>query len=206
MNWEMFIEEIVKYFLGISVITAGMTYVVKVVIKLLMDRNLEKYKTELSKEINLEIEHAKKEFERLNKESEIKFSKLHEERANAIKELYKRLVEVEIFFRTFYSQNFDKFNRYYKFSVSTEHLFTKISDFVEFYEVNKLLFSDEAYNALSILHDAFNLVYISNTKMLDDMKSKDELRQGCECILDIIIPEQKALLEREFRSNIGVRS
>lgn len=204
MDWNTLFVDIVKYFLSISVITAGIAYVIKTIFKLYMDRNLEKYKIELGKEINIEIEKAKREFDRLNKENEIKFSRLHKERANAIKELYKRLVEVEICIRTFYSQNFEKFNRYYKPNIQPEGMFSSISNFVEFYELNKILFSDEAYKALSILHDAFNLIYLSNTEMLEDIKNNQDLQKGLEQILNSIIPGQKELLEKEFKKSIGV--
>lgn len=78
------LEGILYYFGSITVITGGIVFLAKLSINYFTDKGIEKYKTSLNKEVEL----FKSDLKIKESQSQIKFSKLHEERGHAIKELY----------------------------------------------------------------------------------------------------------------------
>jgi hypothetical protein len=74
-----FIQDFLTYITSLSIITLALGYLAKVFIENYFNKGLKKYEAELSTII---------------KQDEIRFSKLHEERALIIKEIYNNLVDL----------------------------------------------------------------------------------------------------------------
>ena len=70
-----------------------------------------------------------------------------------LKNLYYRLVDVENALKTFFFCNVDKFNRFYISEIMEEDLFNIISEYVTYYERNKLYFNNNVQKKLNKLHD-----------------------------------------------------
>src|SRR5690606_37161620 len=86
-----FIHRIFYYFASISTITAGLIFLAKMCINYFISKGVEKYKTELNKEVEV----FKSELKIKEAQSQIKFTRLHEERALSIKELYEHSLNLQ---------------------------------------------------------------------------------------------------------------
>lgn len=98
MDWEA----IVKFFVSITGVSAVIIYIAKKMLDKSLDIAIEKYKGELDKQLathkaDLDKENLKfrSDMDRIAIEHQIRYSKLHEERGQIIKELYQKLYELE---------------------------------------------------------------------------------------------------------------
>lgn len=82
---------IITVFLSSTAITGLVGYLAKKIIDKYLEHGLEKYKADLQ----LDTEKYKSELKRIELEHQIKYSKLHEERAQTIKELYSFLIDLQ---------------------------------------------------------------------------------------------------------------
>lgn len=96
-------SSIIKYFFSVSVITAGLIYLAKIVIDKIAEGRLEKYKNSLLQDteifrtnLNLEAEKFKHELNTTLTEHQIKYSKLYEERGQIIRQTYNLLLDLEV--------------------------------------------------------------------------------------------------------------
>jgi Zn-dependent oligopeptidase len=95
-------NQIIKYFLSTSAITAGIIYLAKLIFDKFFESRIEKYKSSLEKDtvtfkhkLNLEAETFRQELNKTSFEHQIKYSKLYEERGQIIKEIYNLLTDLE---------------------------------------------------------------------------------------------------------------
>jgi hypothetical protein len=95
-------NQIIKYFLSTSVITAGLIYLAKLIIDKFAEARFEKYKVSLQNEtenfrhdLNFEAEKFRHELNTTATEHQIRYSKLYEERGQVIKSIYNLLLELE---------------------------------------------------------------------------------------------------------------
>jgi hypothetical protein len=84
-------DQILTYFFSISGITIFAIWIGKLFITKSFDAGMEKYKASLQKE----IEEYKSDLSRISLEHQIKFSKLHEDRASKIQVLYSKIIDLE---------------------------------------------------------------------------------------------------------------
>ena len=77
MDWE----SILKFFIGVGIISGAVAFIGKKIVEAFLAAKIEKYKSNLEK---IAIEHS------------IRFQKLHSERAEAIKTLYEKLVDLDL--------------------------------------------------------------------------------------------------------------
>lgn len=73
----------------------GFAFLTKSVINHLLTRDVEKFKARLQADADIEIEKLKNSLQMVSVEHQVRFSKLHEKRAEIIAELYARLVHAE---------------------------------------------------------------------------------------------------------------
>lgn len=95
-------NQIIKYFLSTSIITAGVIYLAKIIIDKFIESRIEKYKTTLEKDtlsfkhkLNIKAETFRQDLNKTSFEHQIKYSKLYEERGQIIKETYNLLIVLE---------------------------------------------------------------------------------------------------------------
>ena|SRR5690606_289556 len=119
------------YFTSITAITGAIIYIAKISIKFYIDNKVEKYKSNLSKE----LEKFKSELKLIEIKSQISYNKLHEERATAIKNLYNLSLNLfdSIFNLTQPSQGLDWYEKQYN-----EHMFSSLKKFQQNYTANKI--------------------------------------------------------------------
>jgi hypothetical protein len=91
INWQ----EIFTTVGSTAVTVAAATFLTKSVINHLFTRDVEKFKAGLKADADIEIEKLKHSLEKIAVEHQVRFSKLHEKRAEVIADLYARLVDAE---------------------------------------------------------------------------------------------------------------
>jgi hypothetical protein len=84
-------DKLIYFLSGVTAFTTLAIWLGKLIINKSFDLGLEKYKSSLQKEIEVH----KNELARQSLEHEIKFSKLHADRAEKIKTLYTKVIELE---------------------------------------------------------------------------------------------------------------
>jgi hypothetical protein len=84
-------QELLKLLGGFAIIVSAVAWVVKSVVTHFLDRDVEEYKSQLATESAREIENLKTQLQLTAKEHEVRFSKLHEKRAEIIADLYSKL-------------------------------------------------------------------------------------------------------------------
>jgi len=84
-------DKLIYFFSGITALTAAAIWLGKLIINKTFDLGLEKYKSTLQKD----IEEHKNKLGRQSLEHEVKFYKLHADRAEKIKTLYTKVIELE---------------------------------------------------------------------------------------------------------------
>lgn len=87
MDWD----SLFKFAVGSTAITALLGFALKAYIKLFLDKDLERFKSQIS----YDVEEFKASLVRINNEHSIAYSKLHAERAEVINDVYGGLVELK---------------------------------------------------------------------------------------------------------------
>ncbi len=159
----------------------------------------DKYKGTLNKE----IEGLKAELEKEKLEHQVKFSKIHEERAQVIKEMYKRLIKIHYDAQVHFV-NRDKQEK-------SEHPVSYLFETLRYFEDHELLFPDNVCDLISetiglYTQLATNVEGLSvASRSTQDNKNERE-RYWYDKIYDSLqrkIPELKRELKKEFRKLIS---
>jgi hypothetical protein len=197
----MTIPEMLTYFtVGTISIVSAIGFIAKSVFNNYLNQKTENFKSELGKENEL----FKVQLQRNVYEHQIKFSSLHNERAEVIKGLYKKLVEL----RSLLSSSIQKSN-IAKFDVEkSKEIWTLSNETFKEFNSNKLYFKqDLCYKIEEFLKgvQATNFLFEIHEKGDEYKVLHFEKEINKEQILKIL-DETKTLieLEKEFRELIGV--
>lgn len=215
--------EIVKYFISIGFITAAIVFIGKVAVGKLFDGLVETYKYKL----DTELEEFKANQQKILDEYKITYSRLHEDRANIIVELYKKLVRIESKLETFVQWNrmmrinpvitpninFDDFDMYEKeeYKKSMEEINKELFyDFFDFVHENDIFFTEDLVESLIKLNELLSRMRIF-ASISKDTFDRGELEQKLDNKSDNIFIETlrsikniKKELQKEFRILLGV--
>lgn len=222
--WEWIIETI-KYLISTGLITAAIIYIGKIVVGKVFDGLVETYKYKL----NTELEEFKSKQQKALNEYKIRYSRLHEDRAGIIVELYKKLVRIESRLEKFVQWNnmmrvdltitpninFDDLDPYFKeeYVKSMEQLPRDMFvDFFTFVHENDIFFTEDLVESLIKLNKLLSTISIFTNMSKDtfengqleyqvkkDNKSFNNLIEILKRIKDI-----KKELQKEFRYLLGV--
>lgn len=197
--------EIVKY-LSLSSVLGFTVWMVKLLIEKFFTAGLETYKNKLQGQL--------KEFEyklrKIDFEHQVKFSDLHKDRANVIKDVYGKLIEIEIKAKKAIQNPKDKI---------IEEIAEDIYSLSILFHKNEIFFIDETskifyhqminYNELIVQLGIFesygdNKTLISIDKSL--VKEKSELRKYINKLVNENIFKVKIQLKDEFQKLIGTKN
>lgn len=95
INWQEVITTVGSTAVISALFLSAVTFLTKSVINHLLTRDAEKFKAQLKADADIEIEKLKNSLQMVAVEHQVRFSKLHEKRAEIIADLYARLVEAE---------------------------------------------------------------------------------------------------------------
>ena len=178
-------------------------------------------------ELNQDLENHKKELEQQNKdfqhsldlklnEFNIRFSKLHQDRAEVIKELYHKVIDLQsgmtVFTRRIHPiiEDADKENE-----ERIERVNKGFDEFINFYLPNKIYFDRKLAEKLDFLAQQYsdkswNFGYLSNRIRNENIPAEvykdfsEEMKEISNFVADEF-PKVIEELEDEFRSLLGVK-
>ena len=182
---DMFVD-IVKYFFSVSVITAGIVYLSKHIVDHYFDKDIERFKNELEKAA---IEH------------QIRYAKLHEERAQAIKEIYKRIAIAERLTKEYVTPV--DFGGLAPIEERRKKAADSANEYLNYYNENKIFLSDEICCLLDDINKCIlDAWYKFNSK--DRRGGDNDFWEEAWNAITKKLPEARAKLEKAFRKIIGV--
>lgn len=199
MDWNVIGEWILNlgiFSIGTASITAVIGFLGKSIFQTYLTKQTETFKSEL---------------QRLTNRHQITFSKLHEERAETIKDLYTKLVELEsstrglVDFGHLYDKEMEK--------ERSKEVVEKSSELYQYCNVNRIYFSEDICKSLDKIHENFGTIIVtydtyytfrreilSEEDIVFEEERKAEMRK---CIKEEI-PVLKNSIEYEFRKLLGV--
>ncbi|MED0945392.1 hypothetical protein [Bacillus mycoides] len=192
------------------------------------NRGLAKYNSELSKELakhnaglTEEVESLKAELQLKNNKHQITFSKLHADRAVIIKELYSKLVEVELSANELLGPN-GIINRSIPRSRApreTGEIFDNLKvntiDLLDHYRKNRIYFSEEIcklfediiYEIPTIAVQFFPYLPSKGVQVQEETISMQQMEKEDSIVAEYVLdemPKIKKALEAEFKKLLGV--
>lgn len=203
MNWQ----DIIKFLISVSGLSAIAIYIGKQLVNKTLDAGIEKYRMGLNKELEI----FKSELSRTNVEHGIRFSKLHEQRAEKIKLLYTLAYDLERKLKSFtdimqgpeWSVDTDKSTEVKKCLVAIE----------EALELNRIYFSDELSKQIeTIIHKSTQGLAMMNRARLIDrgiLGKKNENPKDTWLAADVYVQNEiyqtRLELVKEFQQIVGVK-
>jgi hypothetical protein len=94
VNWT----EIVKFLGSVLIGSTAISFVIRSLWSQFLFRDLEKFKADLVSKNNIEVERLRTELKKVAFEHETRYARLHEKRAEALEELFRRLVKAHAAF------------------------------------------------------------------------------------------------------------
>lgn len=204
MNIQQIIQNLGIFTIGTVTVTTMLGFIAKSIFNNYLNKHIELYKFKLQHE----TEKFKSELKRQNTEYQIKFSTLHKDRADVIKQLHSSFINIR--------QELKKYNKsdeLQKLPQELNPVLLKFHDLQTFFEANRLYFPKD----LCLKIDEFLMRFLASAAMLeffsknrdkykiarkDDPKEKElEQNEFFNMINDSEILKD---LEDEFRSLIGV--
>ncbi|ANC20799.1 hypothetical protein WR52_19195 [Bacillus cereus] len=203
MDLSWISTDVLKW-VGSTIAGAGLiSYYIKKKISNFLDERLEEQKEALKKQTEL----YKSELLKINHKYQITFSKLHENRAEAIQGLYSKLIKLESNARGLINE-FPTGERPNKKSSNTINSYIDLDDY---FVVNKLYFSKDICNSFERIQEMFSFIvpvydtyYVLNFELSDEdmVMKEDRLQKMRDSILEITT--LKSSIEYEFRKMLGV--
>lgn len=208
--------ELLKFVGGGTALLAVVAWFIRSIILQLLSKDIEKFKLNLKRESDREIEILKsslaKEIETLKSTLsiealtyQIRFSKLHERRAKSIEDLYRKLIQLETLAACVLTLDMDE-DEHEELKARADEFIDKFFETHSFLEENAIYFPSKSVDKIKKFHEltfnlSINLYYHSKPKnakdFIDSFKKRKEdfERQNSDI---------KKFIEAEFRSLLGV--
>jgi len=188
-----------------SILMLAVGFLIKSIINHFLQKDLENFKLKA----NFEIEKYKSEIQLENERHRIVFSKLHNERASVIKELYSKLDTMEQSIRSFMRPL--KLRGKMPEEKEIKHSSKCYNEFVDFYRKNKFYFSKSTCEMINEVNANIMKVW-GNAKSCENVeefllgKISEEKKEWINSWNDMNKKSKtlRELLEDEFRSILGV--
>ena len=179
---------------GVVVLVVG--YFLRQVFQQVLSRDLEKFKADLSAKHDIEIERLRNDLRIAASEHETRFARLHQTRAEAIAELYKRLVRAH--------ETFDAYLTRDQPGIEPEDALKCVREFAVYFNENRIYFDDGLCMDIDAAIQKFVNVYVA-TGAYPRGKADSE-KKWAEAALHFgeRFPAIRAKIERQFRELIGV--
>ncbi len=207
INWQDVLTTLVATVGGGGVLLAAAAWLTKAIISDELARDTEAFKVRLKADADAEIERLKGSLQIQNLEHQVRFSKLHERRAEVIAEVYARLATVFRQGRLFViSGGWVKEGQKANFAKIDQTM----QEFVSFVEKNRIYIPLAACGLLDnitrTMHKAVIEVGVWGGIEYPNAKTQAESKDVLTRVFEAFekdIPEAKQALDREFRAILG---
>lgn len=198
---------ILEFLGGLAITSTVFAILVKKIISYWLDKDVQKFKSNIELKSKLEIEKTRYELEKIVTEHQIRFAKLHEERAHIIIEMNENM--------EFLMNSIQRFVDVFGFSgqPSKDEMRKEVGEnierFTKHYRKNSIYLSDELSKKIKGLSDvligsalSFSnlLTYAQDNQQNIDPKKWSDLSKT----VNKLVPEIRTSLGSEFRSILGV--
>jgi hypothetical protein len=170
----------------------------------LLSKDVEKFKAELNLQHTLAIERTRSDLQRLLKEHEIKYQRLHAERAERVAELYQHIVETNSAVEECIDA-FEEKPKKMRFDLAAEAI--KRGDrLAEYVTRNEIYFSRSLAHELRELYSCLLEVGIAYKIYCEDMRQNKDCSDFINQLHEVQTDTRGALktTEEEFRKLLGV--
>ena len=202
-------SELITAIGGSAILFAAMAWLTRSVINHLLSKDLEIFKLKLQEESQQELIRLQSSVQLVQLEHQVRFTKLHERRAEIIAELYSKVVELH--------RSTSDFVRFYQ-SVdglkNKEHiksLWTATDEFRNYFEKHRIYFNQDTCTNIDSLNEALSqacsnlVVFIQDAPALK--LTSDQIWNEWNKAMTIMegdVPKIKNSLEESFRDLLGV--
>lgn len=200
MDWTV----IISVFGGSAAFFAAAAWLTRSLVTHFLSKDVEKFKAELSLQHTLAIERARSDFQRLLKEHEIKFERLHEERAERVAELYQHIVETNDAVDGCLKAFEEKPNKI-RSDLAVEAI-RRADQLAEYVTRNQIYFSRSLARELRELYTCLMDVGITYKMYCEDMRQNKDCSDFVNLLGEVQTDTRGALntTEEEFRKLLGV--
>jgi len=175
MKWD----EIVKFLISVTSLSAIIIYIGKKLVDKSLDAGIEKYKTNLNKELEL----FKSELNRVDTEHQIKYNRLSEQRADRINLLYKSLYELEQKLK--YLTTMAQGPEWSTDTERAEDVRKHLSHLEEILELNRIYFKDELCGEIeAIIRESKKIETSIYSAKLERKKNEDYIKMNMRHLIN----------------------
>jgi hypothetical protein len=205
LTWPELVAAVVSALGGQAILIAGIAWLTRSLVSHGMDRDLERYKDQLKANSDRELERLKNDLQMTALEHRVRFSRLHEERAAVIAQIYKLMLETNWLARAFiYGDNRDR--------SKAKAAHDKAFELIEFFNLHRLYipssvcllldaFNDKMFHSLTAIKVFWTDVDNPTPQLMQQQNA--EMRDASDA-LEKSLPDLKKFLETEFRALLGV--
>ncbi len=194
---------------GSAVLLLAISWLAKSIISHLLTKDVETYKAKLQTESQREMNQLKSSLERIAFEHQVRFSRLHEKRAEIIDVLYSKIDDVH--------KVISDFVRHYSIiddsskDQKINDMRKTFDDFQEFFDKRKIYFDVNICEKIisfkeELSHACSTLISLHKDKGVIDLQDGAEHHEWLKAMssIDKEVSEVKRVLEASFREILGV--
>jgi hypothetical protein len=202
INWQ----ELATSVFTTTACVGAVAWVARSLITHWLTRNATAFESKLKADVGREMESFRNSFQIIAAEQQIRFSNLHQKRAEIVAELYKRLAQVEREANYFVGQLGEERNN------EGPNMLERLWDFINFVDENQIYFPNlisvllESYYSELQRHVVHAHVYGKNKEKLS-YQAMLKMNEGFENAFKAFseqIPTLRLTLRQEFRAILGV--
>jgi hypothetical protein len=208
IDWQDVLITVASTVGGGTVILGAAAWLIKTALTSKLTQETEAFKARLKADGDAEIEKLKDSLEKVAFEHQVRFSSLHEKRAEIIADLYARLVAAQRDGNRFVTvEAWDDNAR----REAYEATHTKIVDFYNFVEKNRIYLPEPVCDLLKtfvadVRRGIIGMKFYAPVEPSDNPEHNENRVTVVEHVYETFqekIPEARAALEKEFRTILG---
>lgn len=202
-------EDLLKYLGTATLLTTAVAWLIRSITIHFLSKDIDTFRNRLQAQSNIELEKTKHELHLLAFEHEKRAHLLHERRAQAISELYSRLVEF-----IWAAGNFSNIMEWSGEPSKEEKaltLYEKTQSFSDYFNKNKIYFSKEVCEKVESVFEEINTsmikfrVWMSMSKRgVGDSEEYHKAWMDAWNLMKDRVPSLREKIEDEFRLLLGV--
>lgn len=199
INWEAVLAS-----LGISGLALGaISYVAKSILQQWLSARLDAHKNQLRYESELELERLRTDLHKEAFEHQVRFSRLHDRRAEVIAEVYARLDRLHLAFRRWASLmkpgNVDM-------KQLADDAAIAFNEFTDYYYPHAIWLTEETCESINRIVSKLHEIYVDISFDVDEKGFPRDKRLWLDSYkkLNEEVPQARRLLDKKFRALLGM--
>jgi uncharacterized protein YjaG (DUF416 family) len=207
VNWQDVVTSVSATVGGGAALLGASAWVIRTVLTSRLSRDTEAFKAKLQADTNFEIERLRNSLQMAALEHQVRFSRLHERRAEVIAEMYRTLVDIFWSGQRFVLTGINPTTHFEEYS----ELIRKINDFALFVDAHAIYLPSRICSLLDAFVDRVRKAVIHvGVQGLPPFPNEETHRQRADAVMkayqafETDIPVVKRGLEHEFRDMLGV--